>query len=206
MILLGSTARTRTLQSGTFWCPREGGHRRYRLCAVRRWARIGRVPLVPLAPLGQFVECGSCDATFGVDVLGPSDPAAVEDILTAALRRAAGRILAAGGPLCREQQREAVILLQRYTSGPYTSSDLVGDIAAADGEPLGRALSPLAIRLNDHGREVVIDVASQLATGAGPGHEARIGAFREVATVLSASCDRLRATIDQRLDAVTLAS
>jgi len=197
MSLLGTAARTRTLESGTFWCPRERGHRRYQLRSVRRWAQVGHFPLFPVATLGTFLECGSCQAPFAPTALQPRDQRGLEDMLTVALRRAAGRVLGAGSALSTEQQREAVILLQRYASVPYRLVDLDSDIAAAsDGES---ELSSFAGTLNDHAREVVIDIGAQLATAVGDGEPERMDAVREIAGELGIPCANAQTSLDERL-------
>lgn len=67
--ILGTKSRTKTLESGRFHCPNEGGDRPFRHQQTRRWFTVFFVPLIPLGKQGEWVRCQSCGATYGPDVL-----------------------------------------------------------------------------------------------------------------------------------------
>lgn len=113
MHLLGSRTRTRTLGAGTFRCPRETASRRYAYKAERRWFSLAAMPVVRLEEIGRFVECQSCKSTFDIGVFAQPADAAVEDVLTRALRRTAATLLTSTADLSNKDRRKAVIVLQR---------------------------------------------------------------------------------------------
>lgn len=173
-MFLGSGPRLRTLGSGTFCCPREDGPRRYRLVAVRRWLRMGPVPLIPRVELGRYIECRSCASTFDPDVVhrDDSDPA-VQDGLTLILRRAATAVLGSSDSLSSSDRREAVIVLQRYSNVPYSSNDLDADLAEGLDRPLETEFAALATTLNEHGRQAALSAIVQLPTPTSARRKAR---------------------------------
>ena len=67
--ILGLRSRTSTVDRGQFRCPNEGADRPYRHERARRWFTVFFLPLVPLGSQGERVQCQSCGATFGPDVL-----------------------------------------------------------------------------------------------------------------------------------------
>ena len=63
MIIWGWRVRKKTIGTGVFFCPGEGGDRNYEHKQARRWFTIFFIPLIPLKELGDFVECTSCENT-----------------------------------------------------------------------------------------------------------------------------------------------
>jgi hypothetical protein len=205
MHLLGPRTRTRTLGAGTFRCPREAGNRRYAYIAVQRWLSLATMPVVRLEEVGRFVECQSCASTYDAGVLAQPCDAAVEDVLTRALRRAATTLLTATETLSADDRREAVIVLQRYANVPYSSADLRRDLAQNDQDHLDVELRELGITLNDSGREAILDAGLQLACPQGTPDRSRIQALTRVAELLAIPEDRVRVAMDRRLGGILLA-
>lgn len=69
LFIFGVKTRRKTLDSGRFSCPNEGGSRRYRRVRARRWFTFFFVPVVPLGKQGEWVQCQSCSATYPSDIL-----------------------------------------------------------------------------------------------------------------------------------------
>jgi hypothetical protein len=69
LIIFGRRTMTRTASEGLFHCPRCGPERTYRHKQVKRWFTLYFIPVIPLGLAGEYVECGSCAATFGVELL-----------------------------------------------------------------------------------------------------------------------------------------
>ena len=203
MHLLGPGTRTRRLGSGTFRCPRERSSRQYELKAVRRWAFFKRVPILRLGEVGRYVECRSCGSTFDPGVLAHPGDAPVEDVLTRILRRAAGSLLP-DAPLSQEERREAVIVLQRYTSIPYSTETLDSDLGRPDQDHLDEELQVLASSLNDRGRDAVVDAGILLVNpqGTDAPDEHRVAALERVAKNLAIPSDRIRSAIETRRSAL----
>ena len=203
MHLLGPGTRTRRLGSGTFRCPRERSSRRYELKAVRRWAYLKRVPILRLGEVGRYVECRSCGSTFDHGVLAHPTDAPVEDVLTRILRRAAGSLLP-DAPLSHEDRREAVIVLQRYSSIPYSTETLESDLGRPDQDHLAEELQALAPSLNDRGRDAVVDAGVLLVNPQGSERpdEHRVVALERIAENLAIPSDRIRSAIESRRSAL----
>lgn len=67
MIIYGSRGIERTVESGTFHCARCGPNRPYQHREIRRWFTLYFIPVFPMYRAGEYLECGSCSATFGVE-------------------------------------------------------------------------------------------------------------------------------------------
>lgn len=67
--IAGLTTRNRTVDEGTFFCPNEGGQRRYGHVAARRWITLFFIPLIPLGTHAEWVQCHSCGATYDPGVV-----------------------------------------------------------------------------------------------------------------------------------------
>ena len=205
MHLLGSRTRTRTLGAGAFRCPRETASRRYAYKAVRCWFSLAAVPVARLDGIGRFVECQSCNSTFDIGVLAQLSDAAVEDVLTRALRRTATTLLSASAELSNEDRREAVIVLQRYANVAYNSTDLGRDLQDVDQVHLDAELRALSSSLNDQGREAIINAGLQLASPQDAEDPARLAALQRVSELLMIPGDSLAAAARERDHNVALA-
>jgi len=69
LIIFGRRSTTRVRTHGTFACPRCGPGREYAHKEVRRWFTLYFIPVIPLGTVGEYLECGSCAGTFGLEVL-----------------------------------------------------------------------------------------------------------------------------------------
>ncbi|MCI0714330.1 MAG: zinc-ribbon domain-containing protein [Chloroflexi bacterium] len=71
-ILFGVRTRTRTVDTGQFYCPYENAQRPYERKAARLWFTLYFIPLIPLNKQGDFIECQSCHRSFNAGVLDPA--------------------------------------------------------------------------------------------------------------------------------------
>jgi hypothetical protein len=69
LLIFGITIRYTRLTEGGFFCPNEGGDRRYALMRARRWFTLFFIPLIPLKELDTVVECEACGHRFDPSVL-----------------------------------------------------------------------------------------------------------------------------------------
>lgn len=69
LIIYGSRGMTSTIGNGQFACPRCSMMRHYNHRQVRLFFTLYFIPLIPLWRLGEYIECGSCGGTYGVEVL-----------------------------------------------------------------------------------------------------------------------------------------
>ncbi len=68
-IIWGTRARTKVIGRGEFHCPRCNANQSYAYKQVKRWFTLYFIPLFPTRTLGEYVECGSCAATWKPEVL-----------------------------------------------------------------------------------------------------------------------------------------
>ncbi|NWG17364.1 MAG: zinc-ribbon domain-containing protein [Chloroflexi bacterium] len=69
MIIFGTSARTKTIGEGLFYCPNCQETRRYELKQARQFFSLYFIPLIPLGEAGRFVLCQTCGMAFQPDVL-----------------------------------------------------------------------------------------------------------------------------------------
>lgn len=69
MIIFGTKAKTQTLRTGKFMCPRCQQERAYSYKKAKRYFSIYFIPIIPLDDMGEFVECDTCGMTYAPEVL-----------------------------------------------------------------------------------------------------------------------------------------
>ena len=80
LLLFGITTRTKSLDSGTFYCRNERGERRYSLLEMRRWFTLFFIPVIPLKVLGNLVQCTSCGVQYDPAVLQQAPTAPTDEV------------------------------------------------------------------------------------------------------------------------------
>ncbi|HEX8907433.1 MAG TPA: zinc-ribbon domain-containing protein [Longimicrobiaceae bacterium] len=68
MIIWGSTARDRTIASGTFYCPACRARSSYSHQRVSRYFTLYFIPLFPTDTLGEYLRCTRCLGQFNTFV------------------------------------------------------------------------------------------------------------------------------------------
>src|SRR4051794_37075863 len=129
LLVLGVRHLHAVLASGQFHCPACGGDRAYRLLGPRAWFHLFWLPLVPLRRGAPFVECGACRGRFLPATLAVPTAERLAELLSRAVRTAAGHLLAAQPPAPGDLRR-ALAVLQRSQGSAYTRDVLVADLAA----------------------------------------------------------------------------
>lgn len=71
-ILFGVRTRTRTVDTGQFYCPYENAQRPYERKTAQLWFSLYFIPLIPLKQQGDFIECQSCHRSYNESVLNPA--------------------------------------------------------------------------------------------------------------------------------------
>jgi hypothetical protein len=64
--------RTRTIDTGQFFCPHENAQKTYERKAARLWVSVSFIPVYPLDEQGDYIECQSCQRTYNESVLNPA--------------------------------------------------------------------------------------------------------------------------------------
>ena len=199
MIIWGWRVRKKTIGTGVFFCPGEGGDRKYEHKQARRWFTIFFIPLIPLKELGDFVECTSCENTYYPDVLKGKTASEIEDISTIAIRHVAVSMALADGTVDPRERDAAVTVVQRFASHPYGLDDLDSDLSSLQVSALSDNLEELSAVLNEHGKENVLTAAVFLAGADGHVDRSEIEVARQIGKALTMSSAHIEGTIQQEL-------
>ena len=199
MIIWGWRVRKKTIGTGVFFCPGEGGDRNYEHRQARRWFTIFFIPLIPLKELGDFVECTSCENTYYPDVLKGKTASEIEDISTIAIRHVAVSMALADGTVDPRERDAAVTVVQRFASHPYGLDDLDSDLSSLQVSALSDNLEELSAVLNEHGKENVLTAAVFLAGADGHVDRSEIEVARQIGKALTMSSAHIEGTIQQEL-------
>ncbi len=97
MIIFGTKPRTKTVGTGSFYCPKCQTTRQYQHKKARNYFTLYFVPVFPIGDLGEFVECQTCHMTFQLEVLKLKAPPPKMDL--AAMLNAVKPNLESGQPL-----------------------------------------------------------------------------------------------------------
>ena len=204
MIIWGWRVRKKTIGTGVFFCPGEGGDRNYEHRQARRWFTIFFIPLIPLKELGDFVECTSCENTYYPDVLKGKTASEIEDISTIAIRHVAVSMALADGTVAPRERDAAVTVVQRFASHPYGLDDLDSDLSSLQVSALSDNLEELSAVLNEHGKENVLTAAVFLAGADGHVDRSEIEVARQIGKALTMSSAHIEGTIQQELSRLGL--
>ena len=204
MIIWGWRVRKKTIGTGVFFCPGEGGDRKYEHKQARRWFTIFFIPLIPLKELGDFVECTSCENTYYPDVLKGKTASEIEDISTIAIRHVAVSMALADGTVDPRERDAAVTVVQRFASHPYGLDDLDSDLSSLQVSALSDNLEELSAVLNEHGKENVLTAAVFLAGADGHVDRSEMEVARQIGKALTMSSAHIEGTIQQELSRLGL--
>lgn len=204
MIIWGWRVRKKTIGTGVFFCPGEGGDRKYEHKQARRWFTIFFIPLIPLKELGDFIECTSCENTYYPDVLKGKTASEIEDISTIAIRHVAVSMALADGTVDPRERDAAVTVVQRFASHPYDLDDLDSDLSSLQVSALSDNLEELGAVLNEHGKENVLTAAVFLAGADGHVDRSEMEVARQIGKALTMSSAHIEGTIQQELSRLGL--
>lgn len=204
LFIFGWRARNSTIDTGVFFCPREGGDRAYEHKQARRWFTLFFVPVIPLNELGDFVECTSCSSTFYPSALEGRTSGQIQDISTIAIRHVVVSMLLADGSVDPREREAALTVVGRFASTPYGPAELDADLASLSPHSLTDHLEELGSILNEHGRENVLTGAVYLA---GADHDVdfrELEVARSIGRALTMSSAHIEGTIAQELTRLDL--
>jgi|RhiMethySRZTD1v2_1073278.scaffolds.fasta_scaffold534025_1 hypothetical protein len=170
MIIYGTRTLTGTKGQGTFHCPRCQMQRQYNHVEGRTWFTLYFIPLIPMWRAGEYVECPSCGASYGMEVLNyrPDQAAQEGDLLTDVRRTLVLTLLAAG----RTGQADLDRLFQWWQQAglaPLAPQALVEDLQLAHraGAQLGPFVQSRLARLDADARLTLVRSARQVLAQSG---------------------------------------
>lgn len=202
LVIWGVRVRYKTLDSGTFSCPNEGGDRTYERKEARRWFSLFFIPLIPLNVLGDLVECQSCEHTYDPRVLTQPTTAQMMDDLANAMRRAVVAVATAGEATNDAVEAAALDVMQRYSDTPYTERNFKDDLRSLRRSDVAAPFAKVADTLNTHGQEQLVSALLEVAVADGSINPNRLDAVREIATALGMSPAHIKgivSTAEERL-------
>ncbi len=97
MIVFGTRNRSKTLDSGQFFCPRCQAQRRYDRKQARPYFALYFIPIFPVGEGREYIECQTCGAAFETRVLNAKRAKPASD-LAGQMNRVKDQ-LAAGTPV-----------------------------------------------------------------------------------------------------------
>lgn len=197
LLIWGFRARYKTLAEGTFYCPREGGDRSYRMRQARRWFTLFFLPLIPLKVLGEFVECRSCQAAYDEKVLTAPTAASMLDNLANAMRQAVVSMITADGEVTENEKEKGFEVMQRYTDTPYSIDDLNNDLKDLKHGDLATELGTVAGMLNDRGKESLLAACVDIAAADGSIDPTEISQIEHAGAALGMSAAHIKGVVLQ---------
>jgi hypothetical protein len=167
LIIWGFKVLYKTLDSGTFHCPRCGADRAYQHRVGRKWFRLYFIPLFPVGkPGNEHVRCDVCKGMFTMGVLSRSTSAQLSGQLLDGVRGLIVHVLRAGSMMSPQARQTAVDEVQRFGLPGYTDQNLAADLDAVPGD-LGPLMGGLGAQLADQGKENLLRAGAKTALADG---------------------------------------
>lgn len=168
IVIFGFRVRRRTLDTGTFSCPKEGGDRDFERVELRRWFTIFWIPLIPLKVLGEAIHCTSCGSDWDPDVLArpTTDRMGAE---LAELATLVATALVGDRTPTAHQRAEAGAFVAAFGGDP----ERIAGPTSVPADGVEAAAAPVGTRLSPAGLENVVSAAIGVADadGAVDGHD-----------------------------------
>jgi len=186
LLIFGLSVFFRTVDEGTFHCPRCGGDRAYRRRAGRRYFSLFFLPVIPLNSVGEIVECRTCRTRFEPGVLRSPTARQLAAALPAGMRAAAALVLLAGDaahPGARARAADAVL---GYGERAYGDDELDADLRRPQ-PALEQQVAAAGAQLATEAREWFLAQAARVALADGPITDPERQALHRVADLLGMS-------------------
>ena len=204
-LIFGTRASKSNVGSGMFFCPNEQSDQPYRQIEVKRKGHLFFVPLVPLGDLGEYIECGSCGATYKPEVLSLPTRNQLQTSFTTAVTELVVDMVLADGYVAEAERNVALSVVNQYLDPPGVSlAWLEKRIALAESKgpsdrsrDLSALLSELSTALSIEGRERLIRVALLLAKADGRIDESETRVIASAAHHLGLSKAHVRGLITE---------
>lgn len=172
MIIFGTKATRKLLDSGSFSCPQCQSSSNFEKRRARSWFHLYFIPVIPLKTYPPYVECKVCNATFVEGVLN-ADTGATSDAIRSEFETAALAILArmawADGTIEDEEIDAIFNTINHMCAREFSREDVLAEIKSAENS-LDDALS-VATRvgnmLNDSGKEMIMQAVFHVANSDG---------------------------------------
>lgn len=179
MIIWGSKGRTKTINSGRFFCPECRVYCDYNQVELKRWFTLYFIPVFPMETLSEYIECQSCKGTYRSNVLD-YDPIKENQKFNAMFFEASLTVMAklalSDGVIDENEVTQIARSFGNLTGREIETSDVHDAIkrASEDTSHLSDIIKNLTIHLNDNGREILLRSAILVAKADGNVHESEL--------------------------------
>jgi tellurite resistance protein len=170
MIVFGNRGLTYKEGEGDFFCPICREHRDFKHQRVRRFFTLYFIPCIPLDLIGECLECQACEGTFDLAVRD-YDPREEQRRFEAqfhkAIRATMVQMTIVDGVVEDSEIETIREIYQGITSQPLDTADLREECASATPRDIAEVVGNYAATLNEHGKEMVLKAALQVAASDG---------------------------------------
>lgn len=203
-VIFGTRGVTSTEDRGAFFCPRCEDERAYRKKRVRRFFTLFFVPVVPLDRVAEYVECEGCGGTFDDAVLS-WDPREAQRQFEAEFQKAMKTLmlhmLLADDRIDDAEVRTVCEIYNRLSGGSVSADEVAAEavlLSASDADPVSVAAA-FGPRLNDTGKEMVVQAGLQVASADGHVGDEEMALLRRIAKAMEMSDRHLRGVLGSPL-------
>jgi len=170
MIIFGTRGVTYNQEKGDFFCPVCRARCAFKHKRVRRFFTLYFIPCIPLDLLGEYLECQDCDGTFDLAVRD-YDPREKQRRFEAqfhkAIRETMVQMTIADGVVEDSEIETMREIYEGITSQSLDASALREECASATPRDIAEVVGDYAATLNEHGKEMVLNAAVQVAASDG---------------------------------------
>ncbi|MCD2259171.1 tellurite resistance TerB family protein [Psychroserpens luteolus] len=197
MIIFGTRGVRSTKATGSFNCPQCEADRGYRHRKVTQFFTLYFIPLIPLGNKGEYVECNHCKGTFITRVLDTSkstDKAAFMAMYEQAIRHVMVKIMLADGVIDNNEKVAVLAIINKYGHNDMSSFQLDDYIkeVQADSSDISTYLKHVGPALNEHGKELLIKCALDVAYSDGHFDESERKMILDMGTIMEMSSAHIK--------------
>ncbi len=200
MIIFGTRGVRSTKATGTFDCPQCEANRGYRHRKVTRFFTLYFIPLIPLGSKGEYIECDHCKGTFITKVINnetSNDKGQFMAMYEQAIRHVMVKIMLADGVIDDNEKVKVLEIINKYGHNDMTSSqleDYIKDVQADSGD-ISTYLKGVGPALNEHGKELLIKCALDVAYADGHFDESERTLIFEMGVIMEMSSAHIKGII-----------
>ncbi|WP_298756979.1 TerB family tellurite resistance protein [uncultured Psychroserpens sp.] len=197
MIIFGTRGVRSTKATGSFNCPQCEADRGYRHRKVTQFFTLYFIPLIPLGNKGEYVECNHCKGTFITRVLDTSkstDKEAFMAMYEQAIRHVMVKIMLADGVIDNNEKVAVLAIINKYGHNDMSSFQLDDYIkeVQADSSDISTYLKHVGPALNQHGKELLIKCALDVAYSDGHFDESERKMILDMGTIMEMSSAHIK--------------
>ncbi len=172
MIIYGTRGVKSTISTGNFHCPQCETLEEYRHRKVRKFFTLYFIPIIPLNSLGEFVECRRCKSTFITEVLTQDNDSENRQFMALylhAIRHSMVLIMLADGIIEDSEKTAVLAIINSHGHNDMTMRELEAYIVEVqnEGKDITTYLKEVGPALNEHGKEMIIKSALEVAASDG---------------------------------------